>query len=31
MDNFLKSDDEKAKEICKIIGLIAGEDGDSVH
>ena len=23
MDNFLKSDDEKAKEICKIIGLIA--------
>ena len=31
MDNFLKSDDDKAKEICKIIGLIAGEDGDSVH
>ena len=31
MDNFLKSDDEKAKEICKIIGLIAGEDGNSVH
>ena len=31
MDNFLKSDDEKAKEIYKIIGLIAGEDGDSVH
>ena len=31
MDNFLNSDDEKAKEICKIIGLIAGEDGDSVH
>lgn len=31
MDNFLKSDDEKAKEICKIIGLIAGEDDDSVH
>ena len=31
MDNFLKSDDEKAKEICKIIGLIAGEDGDSAH
>lgn len=24
IDNFLKSDDEKAKEICKIIGLIAG-------
>ena len=24
MDNFLKSDDEKAKEIYKIIGLIAG-------
>ena len=23
MDNFLKSNDEKAKEICKIIGLIA--------
>ena len=31
MDNFLKSDDEKAKEIYKIIGLIAGEDDDSVH
>lgn len=31
MDNFLKSDDEKAKEIYKIIGLIAGEDSDSVH
>ena len=31
MDNFLKSDDEKAKEICKIIGLIAGEDDDSIH
>ena len=31
MDNFLKSDDEKAKEICKIIGLIAREDDDSVH
>ena len=31
MDNFLNSDDEKAKEICKIIGLIAGEDGDSAH
>lgn len=31
MDNFLKSDDDKAKEICKIIGLIAGEDSDSVH
>ena len=31
MDNFLKSDDDKAKEICKIIDLIAGEDGDSVH
>ena len=31
MDNFLNSDDEKAKEICKIIGLIAGEDDDSVH
>jgi len=31
MDNFLKSDDEKAKEICKIIGLIANKDGDSTH
>lgn len=26
MDNFLKSDDDKAKEIRKIIGLIAGDD-----
>lgn len=31
MDNFLKSDDEKAKEICKIIGLIANKDDDSTH
>ena len=31
MDNFLNSDDEKAKEICKIIGLIANKDGDSTH
>lgn len=31
MDNLLKSDDEKAKEICKIIGLIANKDGDSTH
>ena len=31
MDNFLKSDDEKAKEICKIISLIADKDGDSTH
>lgn len=31
MDNFLNSDDEKAKEICKIIGLIADKDGDSTH
>ena len=31
MDNFIKSDDEKAKEICKIIGLIANKDGDSTH
>ena len=31
MDNFLNSDDDKAKEICKIIGLIAGEDDDSAH
>ena len=31
MDNFLKSDDEKAKEICKIIGLIANKDSDSTH
>ena len=26
MDNFLKSDDEKAKEIINIIGLIAGDN-----
>ena len=31
MDNFLNSDDDRAREIRKIIGLIAGEDGDSVH
>ena len=31
VDNFLKSDDEKAKEICKIIGLIANKDSDSTH
>lgn len=31
MDNFLKSDDDKAKEICKIIDLIADKDGDSTH
>lgn len=31
MDNFLNSNDEKAKEICKIIGLIANKDGDSTH
>lgn len=31
MDNFLNSDDEKAKEICKIIGLIANKDGNSTH
>ena len=31
MGNFLNSDDEKAKEICKIIGLIADKDGDSTH
>ena len=26
MDNFLKSDDDKAKEIINIIGLIAGDN-----
>jgi len=31
MDNFLNSDDEKAKEIRKIIDLIADKDGDSTH
>ena len=31
MDNFLNSDDEKAKEICKIISLITDKDGDSTH
>ena len=31
MDNFLKSDDDKAKEIRKIIDLIADKDGDSTH
>ena len=31
MDNFLDSDDDKAKEIRKIIDLIADRDGDSTH
>ncbi|QJU07375.1 hypothetical protein FBF29_01505 [Candidatus Saccharibacteria bacterium oral taxon 488] len=31
MDNFLDSDDDKAKEIRKIIDLIADKDGDSTH
>lgn len=31
MDNFLNSDDDRAREIRKIISLIADKDGDSTH